>query len=848
MEKIKISIELDKIIITSNNKLPTVVTKEIQQLKILENNKIIKYECILGSYNSFVLFAMMKHNKSKFEINEDDFKLLIEYAKQVKFPTMKIKNQASLELTTPNIRTYIHYLLLLEATNQRLLNYRVPFGRLYEAYRYIKHFYHPFLPPFFIDKETKEILHKPLIDNPTLDNLFKIELKDLITIRNGWKINIDGFKNIKYNNAADLLLNRPRGYQDRIHSNSFKEIPFGQKVQVKAKVKSVNVLYNDTLILNCEDFEGKLFSAKFFGKEYLKNKIEADDIVYILGSKYTKDVFTALDVATELDVRSLPIAPIYKQSKKNKITTRVLTNSVYEMFNRLENCKDLCSYIKTPSMTFWEALKSLHFPDDEKEYIDCIETLAFIELVFMQLMFIDKKENSVEYIGLPKDKKKNGFYEQAKNVLPFELTKDQINALSYIESKMSTNLPESLLLSADVGAGKSIIGFLSSLNAVDNNYQVAIFAPTEILAQQLYRGLDNLIQRLEYKPKIAFLSGSSKAKEKTNVSCGVKTGDINIVVGTHSIFNLEFKNLGFIVLDEEQKIGTEHKNKLLYCRKDKCVPDVLSQTATPIPRTTAKAFYGDLDLITMETKPTGRKEIITKWIKQDTEEFFENQLSEEWSIILGEIEKGKQVFVVAPLVIENENIKAISVEKAKKKLKSMYPNLSIDTISGDLKKEEQEKRMKKFRDNKTQILISSTIIEVGVDIPNATVMLVLDADRFGVSSLHQIRGRVGRNKHQSYCFLISGKNTQSVSIRLNSLVNSNNGFEIALVDLDTRREGDIFGVKQSGDSRFKFCDLTDHSKMIDVAREEAYRLYNDNTLKEKALEDAKVFLRLKEEE
>ena len=351
------------------------------------------------------------------------------------------------------------------------------------------------------------------------------------------------------------------------------------------------------------------------------------------------------------------------------------------------------------------------------------------------------------------------------------------------------------------------------------------------------------------KPTIAFLGGKVKAKEKREILKYVKSGDIDILIGTHSVLNnkIEFRNLGLIIIDEQQKFGKAQREALLDARSDGLKPDLLAQTATPIPRSTAQAFYGDIDLISLYGKPEGRIEIVTEWIKESPKEITKDKKHKVWRDIEEEVNKGHQAFVVVPMVHESKKMDSASVEGAYKDLKKSLPNLKIGFTHGSLKKADQHDVMEKFRNNELDVLVASTVIEVGVDVPNATRIVVLSADRMGASSLHQIRGRVGRSNLPSTCYLVSEGNTVTSQKRLQALVDSADGFEIAKVDLETRGEGDLFGDRQAGDSTsLRFSNLIDHSKLVADAQRIAKNIY-ESEYKDLAVRDAQAILGKEEE-
>ena len=620
---------------------------------------------------------------------------------------------------------------------------------------------------------------------------------------------------------------------------NWKNIFFGESCFIVGNIIEISNNQKKTFLTLLEHYSQQKIFITFYGS-YLGQKYKVNDKIVIKCTKYNKDNANGEEIYSVDEVQTMPILPIYKQSKTNNITTQVLSQCVEELFIRFDGSK-LAIYIKGTNKNLWELLQELHFPKDISNYLTTIDELAYIELVFLQLMLISKRKekDKIQAKGLPKISKQTNYCNETVQKMSFKLTKGQENAVKYFITKMKSNNAEEMLLSADVGAGKTLTAQLALLYNVDCGYQGVFVAPTEILAKQLYTTFLRLIEPLQNKPVIDYLAGSPTKTDKTRVEKGIKNGQINILVGTHAVLNLtDFYNLGLIVLDEQQKFGTEQREKLLKVRKDDCIPDLISQTATPIPRTTALAFYGDVDIVTIEEKPSNRLDIITKYIENtNSESFLSFDLTPDWNNILNELKQGRQMFIVAPAVEEDSKI--IAVNKIAKMI-SRFKEIKSIEISGKMSKKEQNKVLNDFKDGKYNTLIASSVVEVGIDIPNATVMIIVGADYFGISSLHQIRGRVGRGDLQSYCYLLSDTNSENGQTRLKALEQTNNGFELALTDLSTRKQGDVLGVKQSGDSRLVFCDLADHSKLIEKAKYEAEQIFNSE-YKNIALEDAKHF-------
>lgn len=800
------------------------------------------YTMPLLPYNAFVAYFMaMKLNGNLVNIKEEYTQRLREVASPVSMPKAYLKNDRTVGIKVPSIRSYQKFIENINAKNNVLNIYSVPFSRLYEVYRFLITFKHPFLPAIQIEDSLYNIVRQPLSDRRDLETLMAIKLADLHTIRNGYRIKAQGFEKLKYNSAADILLKRPTRYEDRRDTYDYDKAPFGVEVYFNAIIQDVKVNLNNSMVIEAISGE-ELIHILSFGGAWMASKLKVGEHILIRSYRTKKkNWLQAVEIIQKEEADAMPVAPVYRQSPTNGITTKVLRNAVEELFLRYDG-QDIAKYIRTEK-SFWDYLQDLHFPASRSCYINALNQLAYIELVYLQLLFLDKKNNMENELGIQKISSPDGILNLNRCIegLPYELTKSQSSAIKEIISRLNTELSEEMLLSGDVGSGKSTVAQAACVYTVGAGYQAVLAAPTGILAEQLYSTLEKFIAPIKDSINIAFLSNSLKSKEKRELLEKVKNGDIDILVGTHSVFNIEYNNLGLIVIDEQQKFGRAQREKLMTMDSKGRKPDMLCQTATPIPQSTALAFYGDIDLITLPDKPAGRLENITKWIKQSTDDFLDDVLGNTWQEIFKELSKGHQMFIVTPAVETNQ--KSASVKSVYKILEDRFGhNIKIDYVHGQMKKESQNKSIEKFRKGETQILIASSIIEVGVDIPNATIMLVLDADRFGASSLHQIRGRVGRSSKQGYCYLISDSSSEAASRRLSSLVESNDGFSIALVDLSTRQEGDLFGTQQSGESKLIFCNLADHSKLIDRARYEALSIYNSNN-KDRALLDGNAFLR-----
>lgn len=830
--------------------LPESLLNEIPSMEEVADNL---YSCPLLPFSSFALAAYAQKNSSNVQMTETTKKALQYYIKEAGYPELYlVPNEPSqVFMKIPSIPAYSSLMKDLDARHRRLNIYSMRQSRLFQLYRTILGWEHEFLPKPRFTEDLQEYITRELRETQDFHNLFDIKPDELYSIRYGYQMNTEKAMNkLKLHSIADILLSRPRRYEDRKSTVHFHYAPFGLEINVIMKVKSMTTTLDgkQTTIEGVDPDNDKEFRATMYGGYYLQRKIKPDDIIYLKGRKiykknstHDKTTFSINALYTESEVNALPIAPIYPASPSNGYNVRVITDIVTEMMERFDG-EELFSYVRGSERDFWSSIQSLHFPKDINDYLYSIESLAYYEMVSLQLQFLYNKSMGTTNPGVPKSRVEDGLMTEALSKIPFDLTKGQDNAINEMIDKMDGNKPADVLLSGDVGSGKSLVATLLSLHVVDNKQQVVIAAPTEVLARQLYSSVTKVTELLENPPVVEFLSGALDAKSQREIKKRAKEGDIDIIVGTHSVFNIEYDNLGFVVIDEQQKFGAAQRDKLKHSgRKDGKQPDVLSQTATPIPRSTALAFYGDIDLIQIHDKPAGRREIITKWIKKDAKTALNARLGDIWQMANREIEKGNQVFMICPAVEETSQENFISTKQAHKIVEKIAGKGMSGMVHGQMSKKKQEEILKDFRDKKFPILIGSSILEVGIDIPQATVMIVLDADRFGASSLHQIRGRVGRNSMQSYCLLVSASETEGAKSRLNALVESTDGFEIALTDLRTRNEGDILGVRQSGESNLRFCNFVDHVDMVEPAKAEAQRIFR-SPLKEQALIDSSELL------
>jgi len=638
---------------------------------------------------------------------------------------------------------------------------------------------------------------------------------------------------------SDLLHHFPFRYIDKslIYniSDLSEDLPYIQlrgkiiKFEEKGKFKSKR------LIAHFQDDTGIIELVWFKGARWIKSgvKLNSDYIVFGKPSAFNNKfniVHPELDLLDDNVNFSPGLQAVYHSTEllnAKGLSSRAISKLVVTLLPHISNnleenlSPDLIAKLNLPSRE--KAFNDIHCPKDSKMLVRAQKRLKFEELFFLQLHLIKLKlTRNKKSKGYPFESLGCHFNDFYENHLPFELTNAQKNVLKEIRADVKYPQQMNRLLQGDVGSGKTLVALLSMLMAIDNNFQACLMAPTEILAKQHFNSISNYLEKMNIKVQI--LTGSSKTKERRILHAELEDGKIDLLIGTHALLEdkVKFSNLGLVIIDEQHRFGVAQRAKLW--KKNKYPPHVLVMTATPIPRTLSMTLYGDLDVSVIDELPPGRKEVKTMW-KSDA-----SRLS-IIKFMRDQITKGRQIYVVFPLIEESEKLDYKDLMEGYNQIEREFPlpKYQVSIVHGQMKAEDKEYEMNRFVKGVTDIMVATTVIEVGVNVPNASVMIIESAERFGLSQLHQLRGRVGRGSEQSYCMLVSGnKVSVEAKKRLQTMVDTNDGFRISEVDLEIRGPGDMMGTKQSGILDFKIANIVTDNKILQFARNEAKMLLEED--------------------
>jgi len=703
------------------------------------------------------------------------------------------------------------------------------------------------------------------VDPRPLRSLTRVEVSRLNGVG---EARADALRSVGIETVFDLLTHYPRRYIDRTKEARIADLHVGELASVLARVDRISsrplgggrgrgrrVMVEATV----SDGSGRM-KVTFFNQAWREKQLPPGTEAVFWGKvedfRGTRQLTNP--VVDLVGDQTGQVVPVYPQSEKARITTQDVRRWVDEALRRTG---DLLDPVPEPILGRLDlidrttAFRLVHAPGDSvAAYVAARKRLIFDELLRLQLALVLRKRHlEATTVGVAHDLS-GELVRRFHDALPYPLTGAQQRVLGEIEADLAHPVPMHRLLQGDVGAGKTVVAVSAMLVAVQGGHQGALMAPTEVLAEQHALGIRDLVADLRVgdegalfdRPlRVELLTNRVPAGERRKITEGLASGEVDIAIGTHALLSADvrFRSLGVVVVDEQHRFGVEQRAALRE-KGQGGVPDVLVMTATPIPRTAAMTVYGDLDVSVLDELPPGRTPIETTWSRTEQEQ------SEVWEQVRREVADGRQAYVVCPLVEESEKLEVSSATETYEQLRTgELEGQRVGLLHGRVAPAEKEETMRLFREGRLDVLVATTVIEVGVDVPNATVMVILDADRFGIAQLHQLRGRVGRGAHRSWCHLLGEGATDDGARRLEALVATTDGFELAEVDLDLRGEGTILGARQKGRNDLKLASLRDHREWVDLAREVAFELVDSPDGPPDALVDeVRLFLDEDEEE
>jgi ATP-dependent DNA helicase RecG len=649
-------------------------------------------------------------------------------------------------------------------------------------------------------------------------------------------------KELKIFTYGDLIQHYPFRYEDRTKFYTIKELnedmPF---VQVKGVLKGKELVgagFKKRLVGYFADDSGEMELVWFQGINWINDKLKPGAAYVAFGKPARFGNFYSiahpevepLTVSNENGGFLHPVYPLSEKLRTRKIDSKTLSRIMQQLLtlaeNRIRETLPVSVQQTNHLIAKKEAVLNIHFPKSHDLLSQARQRLKFEELFYVQLRLLKLKL-------IRQEKMRGQVFQDATLLtkfyhehLPFPLTNAQKKVIKEIYADLKSGQQMNRLLQGDVGSGKTIVGFICMLVAVSSGAQCALMAPTEILAQQHYKGLQRYADKMSIP--IALLTGSTKKAARKKIHEALQSGELKILIGTHALLEeeVQFRNLGLSIVDEQHRFGVAQRSKL-WQKNESVYPHVLVMTATPIPRTLAMTLYGDLDISVIDELPAGRKPIKTIH-KFDAHRLQVNQFLRD------QVEAGRQIYIVYPLIDESEKLDLKHLMDGYESVSRAFPDYAISILHGKMKPEAKDYEMKRFASGETKMMVATTVIEVGVDVPNASVMVIENAERFGLSQLHQLRGRVGRGAEQSYCILMTDvKLSADSKVRLQTMVRTNNGFDIAETDLKLRGPGDLMGTQQSGVLDLLIADLGKDGPLLQVAREEAIKLLKDDPELEK---------------
>ncbi|RVT74952.1 ATP-dependent DNA helicase RecG [Flavobacterium sufflavum] len=648
-------------------------------------------------------------------------------------------------------------------------------------------------------------------------------------------------KELGIHKYADLLNFYPNRYMDRTRYYKINELQNNvAEVQIIGKIINIKTVEfakgRKRLVATFIDDTGQMELVWFQGHKWIRESLKLNQIIVIFGKCTSfNGMYNMAHPEIELwseheqSLRSAmqPVYPSTETLTNRGISNRVINKMMQQLFLETQALftETLPDYLTQELKLIPKnaALFNIHFPKSADALAKAQFRLKFEELFFIQIQLIMKNLIQKHKIkGHPFTKVGDFFNEFYQNHLPFELTNAQKRVIKEIRTDMGTNAQMNRLLQGDVGSGKTIVAFMSMLLAMDNGFQACLMAPTEILANQHFIGLSELSKKLNLNIKI--LTGSTKTSDRKIIHEELENGSLQILIGTHALLEdkVKFHSLGLAIIDEQHRFGVEQRSRLW--KKNDIPPHILVMTATPIPRTLAMSLYGDLDISVIDELPPGRKPI------QTVHRYDSNRLK-IWKFLRDEIALGRQIYIVYPLIQESEKMDYKDLMDGYESISRDFPlpDYAVSIVHGKMKPADKDAEMKRFSEGKTNIMVATTVIEVGVNVPNASVMIIESAERFGLSQLHQLRGRVGRGAEQSYCILITSHKLSSDSkTRMETMVRTNDGFEIAEVDLKLRGPGNLMGTQQSGVLNLQIADIVKDREILSLARAHALKILSDD--------------------
>ena len=631
----------------------------------------------------------------------------------------------------------------------------------------------------------------------------------------------------------DLIEYYPRDYEDRSKPKNLYECTDGEEVLIEAMaVGRITEMHKGRMTISrliVKDQTGTCYMT-WFNQGYLRDKFQPGRMYRFFGKISNKNgrlemnspVYDEIDQSKNTG-KIIPIYPLTYELKQNTLR-KIIENGLAEVKGKLP--ETLPEYILKEN-NLWDinnTIERIHFPIEFSDFNKARERLVFEELLTTQLALL-KLKNNYEHETDGIQFSKDVYMSDVINILPFKLTKAQLRVLEEIDRDMESNKPMNRLLQGDVGSGKTVVAMIAAYKAVKSGYQATIMAPTAILASQHLESFQGILEELGIKTEL--LISSVTKKKKSEILEKLQSGEIDILIGTHAILeeNVVFKNLGLVVTDEQHRFGVKQRGTIASKGQN---PDVIAMSATPIPRTLALILYGDLDISIIDELPPNRKKIETYAVRKNMEERVNN-------FIRKQITEGRQAYIVCPLVEENEDMEGLQsvIELAEKYQKETFSEYKVAYLHGKMKPKEKDEIMERFKNGEIQILIATTVIEVGVNVPNSSIMVVENAERFGLAQLHQLRGRVGRGEYQSYCILKYEGNSETIKQRMKVMCDTNDGFIISEKDLELRGSGDFFGTEQHGLPEFKIANLFEDIAVLKKVQRLALKIMEYDPLLEK---------------